>query len=1160
MMNGPGAMSDIKPLQMLSPEQKRASDPGADVWLSASAGTGKTQVLSARVLRLLLGGAKPESILCLTFTKAGAAEMAERVHSRLAAWVRAPDKLIMRDLYHLGELNDAAQVAKARALFATVLDARGGGLRIQTIHSFCQTLLSAFPGEAGLIPGFQPMDERATVQLAHNALADLVTEALRQGDEGFIRRFQDLALLKGEVGARAYLASCARAPRALAALGIGIEPKVRRALDLPLDDIEPIIMQFCTDGAFDRADLEAIRDLNLGWITKAGIGARRGAIVAGWLAATPAVRSSTLEALVLVWAKQDGALRSMGSSKAPQHTDYAEHCARAHAYFSALIERRKRALLAAQIASALHVGQRYAATYAEAKRKAGAVDFDDLIHITAQLLRTPGMGDWIRYKLDQMTDHILVDEAQDTNVAQWSIIQALADEFYAGEGAKQGVRRTIFTVGDTKQAIFGFQGTDPRAMETARQWFDAQARGADRELLDRNLHHSYRASPPLLTLVDAVIADLGPAALGPDARIVTHHAAAGVCGHITLLPPQRDDAATDSPPDTSEEGEGYNDTAISAADRKLAQMIAKHVRNAIDDVWIEDRAAKTTRPLRARDVMILLRSRGELARLIVAQLHALGVPVAGVDRLRLNTPLVVRDVIAALRFAVQPLDDLNLACLLTSPLLGWSQHALQHVGIAREKRALWPHLRATQTEMLLAPLYQLLRMGDRLSPARFIEALLSGPLKGRYRLIERFGSEARDPLDELMNAAISFERTEGTSLQAFLDWFERGDIDIKRDADASANAVRVLTVHGAKGLQAPLVILADAAANPDKKADRELNWLVDATMVPIPRPVKADRHGSIGSAADAARLRDLEEHYRLLYVALTRAEERLIIAGSIGKQKMVPPLSWHATVGRALSALGAAADDEGVFRYGKGAAPLAQSPLRAGDTQISAGQGDSQLPCPQWLDAAAPQEARPPRPLSPSALTQDNSANAPPSPMLLAAATRGRLLHALFERLPGVAKTHRTAAADRWLADAAGVADATERNSLIADALLVIDNPAFAAVFSADALAEAPIAGVVDGVVIAGTVDRLLVTEGSVTVLDFKTSRRVPVSADHIPEAHIRQMAAYVAVLQGIFPEHDVRAGLLYSSGPLLFVLDPLLLAAHKPSFALEQQVLADNA
>jgi ATP-dependent helicase/nuclease subunit A len=761
----------------------------------------------------------------------------------------------------------------------------------------------------------------------------------------------------------------------------------------------------------------------------------------------------------------------------------------------------------------------------------GLVDYDDLIRKTVELLEMPGMGDWIRYKLDQATDHILIDEAQDTNDRQWAIIKAIAGEFFAGSGARGTVHRTLFTVGDYKQAIFGFQGTDPRHFSAAQGYFSEAAAAVERNLLDLSLSQSFRSSPPILDLVDQVISGIGGDALGLSAPPPRHVSAGGRGGAVTLMPPVIDTG--------TDEGDEDEESWVPQSARKLAADIASQVKGWLDEgLWLE----KEVRPIEEQDVLILVRSRGELAALIVAQLHKAGVTVAGVDRLQLGLPLAVKDLLACVRFALQPLDDLNLAALLVSPLFGWSQEELFEVAHARGDRHLWPHLRPTLAKE--HHLHALLNNADFSTPYAFLETILSGEMDGRRKLLARLGGEARDPIDELLNAALDFARNHPPSLQLFLDWFDRGDVEIKRDASAASNAVRVMTVHGAKGLQAPVVILADATAAPKKAKGGDLfDWVNDdGFKLPLLRPSAAELTGSLLASADESDAAEAREHWRLLYVALTRAEERLVITGALGPKAkgVVPDDSWYQAVDTALMAMGVAAV-EGRKEYvvtGKRETKAAPKPLTL-----------APMDCPEWLSQQAPIEARPPRPLSPSSLGKDDVTDPPPTPAMAAAAERGRLLHALFERLPGVTE-NRAVVADRWLAQSAGVDDGAMRAELIKSALTVIDDPAYAALFSADALAEAPIAGVVGGDVIAGTVDRLIVTERSVMLVDFKTGRRVPLSPAACPVPHLRQMAAYYALLSAIFPDKAVVAALLYTAGPMMHILPEALLATHKPSFS----------
>jgi ATP-dependent helicase/nuclease subunit A len=1135
------AKREHSPFPLLKDEQADASHPQAKVWLSASAGTGKTQVLTARVLRLLLRGAAPESILCLTFTKAGAAEMAERIHDRLGQWVRLSGPELFRDLSNLGEAADEAALAYARTLFARVLDARGGGLRIQTIHSFCQSLLGSFPAEAGLIPGFRPIEGREETLLRQSTLAHLVSNAERNGQLGLIERLQALAARLGEDGARAFLGRCAAAPDAMEDLGLGIDARVRRWLGLGDIDPRAMLRDACEEGGYDRVGLETIRAHNLAWNTKTGIG--NAEAITDWLMMRPEGRHTHIGDLVDIWTKKDGEPRVIQSGLA-KFPDYAGLIDRQWALFNRLLQLCQLEETAAALSSALTLGQVYARAYADAKRAAGAVDFNDMIRTTVTLLREPGIGDWISYKLDQATDHVLIDEAQDTNADQWEIVRALAGEFFAGEGAKGKTNRTLFVVGDYKQAIFGFQGTDPQEFNQAREYFSAAAAQSKQKLLDLSLARSFRSGPPVLELVDATLDTLGHEALGLPRPDPAHISARGGSGSVTLLPPVAG-AFADADDEDAEE-EWLTDATLAFASDLAVRV--KHwttggltLRNQGD------------RPARPEDVLILLRSRGDMARLIVSRLYEAGVPVAGVDRLRLNAPIAVMDLLACIRFALQPLDDLNLATLMVSPLVGWSQDELYEHAKGR-KGALWPHLRKILHEEMLSVPYTLLNMADLTTPHRFLETILSGPIRGRAKLIARLGEEARDPIEELLNAALTFERDAPPSLQLFLDWFDRGDVEIKRDPSKPESAVRVMTVHGAKGLQAPIVVLADATRDPDFKNPRDLNWIAEEGLsLPVFRPRKAELVGSLKDSAEASDAREREEHWRLLYVALTRAEEHLFIGGALGPRQVKNGMGedcWHMRVGAALRSLGAVSDESGTLVHAREDKPLA-APKHAQEADA--------LPTtlPHWLSTPAPEEARPPRPLAPSKLEADDTeASPPPDPAMRAAARRGIRLHALFERLPGVAPERRTEAAAHWLEHSEGVTDPAERVTLVADALAVIGHPDFAAIFSPDALAEAPLAGIVGERVISGTVDRLLVSDHDILIVDFKTGRRVPSGQAAVPEHHKAQMAAYAAVLAGIFPNHDVRAALLYTSGPRLIALDADTLKAHKPGYRDQQDKL----
>ncbi|MEO5973545.1 MAG: double-strand break repair helicase AddA, partial [Sphingomicrobium sp.] len=962
----------LKPLPELKGDQAQAADPRVHAALSASAGTGKTQVLTARVLRLLLAGVRPETILCLTFTKAGAAEMANRIGARLASWVRLRDQDLRAELINLGERNDPATLQRARRLFATVLEAPGG-LRIQTIHAFAQALLATFPAEAGIAPGFKPLEGRAEQELARATLAGLLANAEAGGDEALIGDVQCLSLRLGEKDAVAYLMQCARAHNALAALGPagGIEARLRAMMALPDGALDDYLAAHCADDRFDCDLLQAIVAANRAWGTASG--AKAVAAVEQWLALDPAARAAALPEFALLVFTGAGTLRKVQAGQLKADPDYERHAERLADAIGELLRIQSGARLASDMAAGLRAGQAFAAAYASAKRSAGVADFDDLIAWTKRLLAAPGMGEWVRYKLDRRTDHILVDEAQDTNPDQWAIVRALVEEFFSGTSEAERRVRTLFMVGDFKQAIYGFQGTDPKEFDRMRRLVreratalreaeDAADDGVQRalEFRDLSIDASFRSAQAVLDVVDAVVGEVGYREMGlPDPPNPHRAHFAARPGVVELWPPF--EVADDGEGDDGEEG------WIDDADRAFATRLAEKVRGWVDAAPV---LASTKRPLTPGDVLILVRSRGELASLIVARLFAAGVPVAGIDRLHLSKPFAVRDLLAAVAFAVQPLDDLNLASLLVSPLIGWDQQQLFDLAFARDKVPLWRALReraGERAEFTAAhdALGALLAMADYTTPARFLETILSGPLGGRRKLYARLGLAARDPIDELLSSALEFERGEVPSLERFLAWFARGDVEIQRDPSAPANAVRVMTVHGAKGLEAPIVILADATADPAKVGGvaRSIGLPIDGVgTVPVLRPRKDERMSPFTELMDKMQDTDLEEHWRLLYVGLTRASERLVVAGTLRGGKRADN-SWHMRVERALTALGAAPDPDdswgAVLRYRGDVttpAPAAKPPRRPLDP----------LAVPEWVRTMAPAESRPPQPLAPS--------------------------------------------------------------------------------------------------------------------------------------------------------------------------------------------------
>ena len=738
--------------------------------------------------------------------------MANRIGARLAAWVRLPKPLLEQDLFALGENATEKIVERARQLFARVLDCPGG-LRIETIHAFAQSLLAAFPAEAGIPVGFQPIEGRAEQELVRQTLADVMALADKNLDLELIRDVQILSRRLGEEGAIEYLRTCARYENGLSKLGsrAEIQSLLNNAIGLPEGSVETYISNQCADDVFDCDLLRAIAQANRTWGTSTG--KKVVDQVEQWLGLENSARGTSLPTLSLLLFTGKREVRKSHSGQLKADPDYDRHVEQLAGRIGALLEIQRASKLSREMASGLWAGRVFAKAFSRAKRSAGVADFNDLIDWTRDLLAAPGMGEWIRYKLDREIDHVLVDEAQDTNAPQWDIIERLVEEYFSGSSETEGRRRTLFMVGDFKQAIYGFQGTDPKRFQEARRHFKrladslADEEGA-REFRDLSIASSFRSSQPILDLVDAVIDELGSEALGLEAKPPAH-----VAFHEDR--PGRVELWQPFSPVTDDEGETGEERWVSLRTRQYADALAKRIRDLVDDApYLPSKG----RRLIPGDILVLVRSRGELASLIVARLFGEKVPVAGVDRLHLHEPLAVQDLLSVIKFAVQPEDDLSLACLLVSPLIGWTQEELYSLAFSR-KSSLWRELRQRATHNPLFSsahheLSELLRIADFTIPSRFLETVLSGKLKGRRKLYSRLGMAARDPIEELMNSALEFERSDTASLDRFLAWFSRGSVDVQRDAARGSNEVRVMTVHGAKGLEAPVVILADSTADP----------------------------------------------------------------------------------------------------------------------------------------------------------------------------------------------------------------------------------------------------------------------------------------------------------------------------------------------------------
>ncbi|MEX6724470.1 double-strand break repair helicase AddA [Parapedomonas caeni] len=1135
----------------LTPEQARAAAPDRSAWVSASAGSGKTQVLTARVLRLLLAGSRPEAVLCITFTKAAAAEMADRLFRRLGAWARADDATLTHELESLGETATRQRLELARTLFARTLDTEGG-LRIQTLHALAQSLLASFPLEAGVSPGFTTLDERTAAQAIDQTVNAEVAHALSHGRQGLLDDITQLSIGGGPQRFLPLVANLVRqGPRIIAFAGSGgassIEPRLRRLFDLPLDGgPQDWLASGLGDGALDRPGLDR---LARAWAQGAKTDQDKAARLTAWLARDVPGRAAAFEEFCGLFLKADGTpfadskMASKGAlAAAPDALAIATVAANTAL---GLLDGQKRFAIVEHAGRHLRLGLALATAMTAYKERVGALSFDDLIAGAARLLRDTGAA-WVRYKLDLGIDHVLVDEAQDTNADQWAIVGAITEEFFAGLGAREDKRRSVFAVGDVKQAIFGFQGTDPATFVAAEQRY-ATALADIGEALDTvPLDRSFRSTDAVLRLVDAVLEGLGAEALGLGDGLNPHVAArAGQTGAAVLWAPiegsTADDAEDDESPAETMDWE-------PPAERRFAERLAAQI-----DHWLRagERLEARDRAMRAGDILVLVRRRNEFVTALVAELAHRGVPVAGVDRMALADPLVVQDLLDLVRFALLPEDDLVCAQVLKSPFIGWDETALFTLAYGRERQSLWARLcdRAEADPGCAeahARLGRLLALADWAAPYEFLEAALS-EAGGRARALARFGPQAADPIDILLEQALQFEREHAPSLQGFLDWIERGDVEVKRDPEVARDEVRVMTVHGAKGLQAPVVIVADTFAVPEDRDGMVLLETGDGATVPVWYGGRDQAAGPVAEALARAEQRTAQEHARLLYVALTRAEDRLYVGGWKPRKKRQTRIPcWYDSIDAAFDRLGVEAGEDPL--WGSARRFVVTGDVISRDKPHADTVAPLPAVLPAWAVTPAPAEPRPPRPLAPSRLGDEPE---PPAASPMGrdqrAARRGSLIHRLLERLPVAAPAARATLAEQWLARQAPELEPAALADIVTTVTGVLADPLLAALFGPQALAEVPLSAVFGEVVVAGQVDRLLVEADRVLVVDIKTGARIPEDAAATPIAYLRQMAAYRAALARMFPDRRIEAALLWTAAPRLMPLPDDLLTGALP-------------
>jgi ATP-dependent helicase/nuclease subunit A len=1146
--------------------QARASDPTSSAFVSANAGSGKTHVLVQRVTRLLLSGVLPEKILCITFTKAAAANMAERVFSTLGDWVTLEDAALDAAIRGVGIARpDPALRRRARELFACALETPGG-LKVQTIHALCTRLLQQFPFEANVPARFAVLDDRDQNAMMERANLAVLLDASRDPDSATGRAlrvamasaadvtFKDVVreacLSRDHFMAWTDAAGSADAAVAQMSLALDVDPHER------IEDIEREIVAGPYLKRSGWEEIAAVLD------TGAKSDQEQAARLRNALTFTGAAQSDAYLAVFLTETERTPRKSVVTKNFGRDNPAILRLFEAEDLRLGPLIERRRAVTTRDRTAALLHIAIAAAANYRREKQERGLLDYDDLIDKTLAMLDRVSSG-WVHYKLDRGVDHVLIDEAQDTSPRQWDIVAHIISEFTAGEGARDGVTRTIFAVGDEKQSIFSFQGAAPHE-------FDARRRGLAKKFTDAGLKfdpvsftYSFRSGPAILRSVDHVFRD--------EAIYRSIHAETTYPVHETLADagPGLIDVWELQQPDPRQDIEGWRAPFDAVSEKspevRLARRIQAEIKSLVESGIMTGHTGDR-RPLRYGDTLVLVRRRGNVFDAVIQALKHAGIPVAGADRLKLTEHIAVIDLMNLADALLLPRDDLALAVALKSPLFGLTDDDLFKLAWQRKGslRQALSHHGTTDNRFATA----LCRLGAcearvlRETPFAFYAWLLGGD-GGRGRILKRLGHEANDALDEFLELALSYERKAPASLQGFMAWLRTADLEVKRDMEISRDEVRVMTVHGAKGLEASVVFLADTATSPSDTQRLKLIHLPrgDTTQpqsdVVVWPGRKADDPRSV-AAARAAMLSEVEDEYRrLLYVAMTRAADRLIIGGCMpGNMNNVRKFSWYDLIVKGLDQSGLhlqeiETSDGIVKRYSR-----IEDVSAAADAAVTTPIASLSTTLPPWLHTPAPPEAPADpllRPSDPAEGEGHRIRTGETAEMRARALLRGSLVHRLLQSLPDIAVTRRRDAALGYLARNAGHWSAGDREVLAAGVLALIEDPRFAAVFATGSRAEVAIVGRLDRpgrppALVSGQIDRLVVTPSEVLIVDYKTNHAPPRLPAEAPPTYVRQLALYRAVLRKLYPALPVRAALLWTETPDLMEISTSVLDAELAS------------
>jgi len=1123
--------------------QETAAHPNTNAWVKANAGSGKTYVLSRRVLRLLISGVPPEEVLCLTYTKAAASEMRARVSKELAQWAVMDEPDLTKALFDLEAVqpNDAKR-SFARQLFARALETPGG-LKINTIHAFSESVLHRFPLEAGVPFDFQVLDDAEKMDLLRGAREQVL--AGRAEDAALKIAVDSLFKIASDDGLEgAILGAISTGTK----LGILLQNKSRlrtnicKLLELEVTEnlagIEQRVMSECLLKPSEYAGVSAE-------LTHLGVAKNFNKKLAKAIGRDP---STSL--LFSTFLKPDGSFPGKGhepdNGVAKKDPELADKLRGEAERLQSLFQQFKSAQVLEQSLSLVNVLDEIFKRYEGQKRGRALLDFDDLISHLRLLLENSEYGQWVAYKLDAGITHILVDESQDTNPEQWRIVEALLADFFDGDSAIERPR-SVFAVGDEKQSIFSFQGAEPRLFGETGRRLSMQAMVAQKNWSDITLKTSFRTVKIILDAVDLVFAqDFARKGLTQDSDRTVHEAARLMDGGVVEIWRPIEKVVEE------ENDEVYRTVAARPVARP-EDLLAEKIASTIDG-WVDSgrRLGKRDAAVTPGDILILVQSRGPMFKAMIRALKQKGLPNLGEDKLTVSTHIAVEDLLVLADVLMNPADDLGLATLLRSPLFGWNEDQL--FALARgqrddkcrmqEQKPIWPlwvQLRGSSDKDAVAQKAydQIRKWRNRLDlerPYEFFAHVLFNE-RGLEKFHGRLGAEIDDVLHEFLKMALEHEQTDQPSMLGFVTSMRQSDTQIKRELSEAGGSIRVMTVHGAKGLEAPIVFCIDATSAPSGKqnakpilmqADHDAPQLSHLIWAPGSASTQSE---PIQKLIEDEKLKDQDEYRRKLYVALTRAEDELYVTGVAKKGQ---ENSWYQMVYDGLKEHVAEIKNEDgevvTWRY------PANAPVEY--VQKTDATTDKSTTLPAWLTSHAPEPFNR-KVVEPSDHeTMPKGKKSKPSGLdPETARLRGTSLHALLQFLPRFGLSQREQLAHQALA--ALMPDRSDlHEGMFAQAVSIIENSAFAQIFGENSRGEVAVAADLDfegeASRITGRIDRLVVESDRVLVVDFKSDANPPEDTTNIPVNYRAQLLRYRAALRNQFPKLPIECAILWTENSQL--------------------------